>query len=251
MFKRFLLGTSGLLVAAGMASTAANALMIDDFTDGPQAIQIIGPLADADPDVNVTLLDNAGGLMPTDAGPHASILGGYRDISTTLIHSPNSFSGTTALGAVSPGIFSHSQDNGVASHSYITWNGLEGGGLNADLTDGGSSYRFHLLVLTADDGVDWSLEVADGDSSFLYGFENNADINAPTSLYLPFALFAGIDFTDILSIRFGANVLNTDNFDTSVGLLETVGDVPEPASMALIGAGLFGLGGITRRRKVA
>ncbi|MFZ5836668.1 MAG: PEP-CTERM sorting domain-containing protein [Pseudomonadota bacterium] len=250
MVKNLLLGCAALAVGAITMTGAANAIIIDDFIDAPQGIRIVGP--EAHPgglDPSVTLLDNAGGLQVTDAGPHASIIGGNRDIKTTLIGSPGSSRAASMDAAVIDGAFSHSQDTGVRSNTYITWNGLAGAGLgSADLTEGGSSDSFRVVILSADDGVDWSLSVTDGDSTFTHFFENVGVISAATDYFLSFSLFSGIDFTDVNSIVLGANVTNTVDFDTSVALIETYG-IPEPASLTLLGAGIMGLGYFGKRRK--
>lgn len=247
MLKHFLLGSA---VALSMGSTA-NAMIIDTFSEIDQSVILSGPELIAPPDIVATALDNAaiqGGVAGSAA---ASIIGGYRDVQTTLVVSPSATRQTHAVVDTSLGTFSHSQDVGVGSHTYITWNGLGGIGLgSADLTDGGVSNAFHLVVNLADASALWSLQLFDGDSNYLYSFINPVEITSPTHLFLPFSIFTanGIDMTDINKIVFGANIDNHLNFDTELDFFGTT-SIPEPASMALIGAGLMGLGSVVRRRK--
>ena len=245
MFKNILLGAA---LAAGAVS-ASHAMIIDTFSEAPQFVQVFGPEARTGADKVRTALDNAalpGGAAGTAKG---SIIGGYRDLKTSLHFAPSVDRKTTAAIDTDTGTFVHSQDARVESNSYITWNGLAGAGLgSADLTDGGIHDLFHLVILYADLGARWSLQVFDSGGSFTHIFDNTEEITSREDIYIPFSLFTGIDMTDVQKIVFGANILNTPNLDTELDFLGTT-SIPEPASMAVMGAGLMGLGAMISRRR--
>ncbi len=273
MIKKLTYGMAAASFAALLSTTAANALLIDDFYEAPQDIKIVGP---APPVTTRTALDNdpnddITAPAPPGAGPKLSIIGGYRDIATTLAIAPATRE-THSEGAIVNGEFAHTQEVGVGSHTIVTWDGKVGGpDLNsADLTDGGLSDRFHIVITLADLAITWSLEVFDGNSSDIEYFSSLGGIFAPTAVYLPFTLFTGIDFTDINKIVFSANINDPStvaneadrlNVDTAVCLIDTVGlgapnptncsAVPEPASLTLLGAGIMGLGYFGKRRRKA
>lgn len=251
MLRKILLGA----VASASMVTAANAFIIDTFSEGAMNNTVAGPEDAAAPDRVQTLLDNETASGLGDGVPYSSIIGGYRDMITTLVVSPSAGRDSTALIDTTTTTFVHSQDTGVGSNTYLVWDGLGGAGLDSeDLTDGGISNVFHLVVLLADHGATWSLQVFDSDSDFTHVFVNVGSVTSATNYYIPFSFFTGVDMTDVRKIVFGANVNNTLNLDSEVDFFGTtyipdIPNVPEPASMALIGAGLMGMGAITRRRK--
>lgn len=226
-----------------MAMGSANALVIDSF-DEP---------ADAS---NRTLIEEGCGAFPcTDNSNYSGggIVGGTRQIDTTVVGlRPLMPPDDWAVEAIvsNGGAFTHSQTTGVGSNTAVTWNANGAvGGLNEDLTDDGVAFR--LQVVSVDVDALWSLTLNDGTQSATVEFDTEGQIFDFERLVF-FSQFLAVNpllnLTSIDSIVFVSNAQNNFAFDTTIDQLDTI---PEPASLALLGMGIIGLGVAGRRGRKA
>jgi hypothetical protein len=174
----------------------------------------------------------------------ASYIGSSRYMSLDITYNPLPGGRWSTLESNS-GSLSLSSGDQVDTESLLRWDD-NGGGLGADLTDGGIDDRFVISITSINATVTLGMTVSDGTNTATY----STNTSSTGDLEFLYANFTGgaVDWENIDSIEFWFN--GSSSADITLDFIETgnSGPVPEPSTMLLLGAGLIGLAGVSMKK---
>lgn len=238
----------GLAAAAVFATSAnANKLVLDDFTYydyDETAATLEDALASLTPADNAWVSYNmviGSTVVPDNLVDVAGVNKAFATTTYTLTPDTGSQFANSSIVNGEMSFSNSSQSTSTLQIDYELTEIFHGDSIDFSAWD-----AFYIDVVFADAQLGFDLIVTDlwGTTVTLEG-DLEETIAAPETVTIGFGNFAGIDFSNIVSVSAILDATGTGAIDVT---LSEVGLIPEPAMLAVFGLGLVGLG-MSRRRK--